>query len=267
MIRSVPVLSIAAMAVNAVAVTLIPIIAFIYINKKTKCRQSCVLVGAGTFVVFALILETILHQIVFHFFGEKLNESILLYALYGGLAAGLFEETGRLISMKLFMKKALTKENSLMFGIGHGGAEAIIVGTMTAFSNIALSVMINANQIDKLLSSVDSSQKQAVTQQLSALGATASGEFLLAGVERLCAFVLQLCLSYIVYRAVRNKKPLFYILAVTIHFAVDAALVVLAKNISAFAVEIILVLAVTCIAFITFKSYKSEKQKTKETEQ
>jgi uncharacterized membrane protein YhfC len=260
MIQAVPAASIAAMAVNAIIVTLIPIVVFIYINKKTNCKQNSVLVGAGTFVVFALVLETILHQIVFRIFGEKLTGNIWLYALYVGLAAALFEETGRLITMKLFMKKSLTKQNALMLGVGHGGAEALLVGVMGGFSNIVMSIMININQVDKLLATVGENEKDAAVEQLSALSTTPAYEYLLAGAERFLAFVLQICLSYIVYRAVRYKKPLFYILAVAIHFAVDAVLAVLVKIIPVFAVELILTAEVILITVITYKMYRAEKE-------
>lgn len=260
MIQTVPVTSIAAMAVNTVFVTLIPIIAFIYVSKKTNCRQNCVLVGAGTFVVFALILETILHQVVFHIFGEKLTGNIWLYALYGGLAAALFEETGRLITMKLFMKKSLTKQNALMFGVGHGGAEALFIGVMSGFSNIVMSVLININQVDQLLATVSENEKNAALEQLSALSTTPAYEYLLAGAERLLAFITQLCLSYLVYRAVRYKKPLFYLLAVTVHFVIDSSLVVLAKSLPVFAIELILLAVTAVLAVIIYRMYQAEKE-------
>ncbi|MBE6828241.1 MAG: YhfC family intramembrane metalloprotease [Ruminococcaceae bacterium] len=258
MIQSVPFASIIAMTVNAVIVTLIPITAFIYLNKKVKCNQNCVLIGAGTFIVFALILESLLHQIVFHFFGGALTGNTWFYALYGGLAAGLFEETGRYISMKLFMKKSLTKQNSLMFGIGHGGAEAILIAAMSAFSNIVMSVMINAGQVDKLLALAGEGEKEIAIQQLSALSETPPHEFLLSTAERLFAFVLQICLSYIVYRAVRYKKPLFWVLAVVIHFAVDASVTVLVKKIPIYCIEIILAVETVCLALTVYKAYKAE---------
>jgi uncharacterized membrane protein YhfC len=260
MIQAVPAISIVCMAAAAAAATALPVAAFICLIKKRKGNPLNVFVGAGTFVVFALVLETVLHQVVFHFFGETLLGNIWLYALYGGLAAALFEETGRFISMKLFMKKSLTKQDALMFGVGHGGAEAIITGTiMTSFSNIIMSVMINANQVDKLLATAGEAEKDAAVAQLSALSTTPAGEFLLGGFERLIAFALQIGLSYLVYRAVRYKKPLFYVLAVAIHFAVDAVTAVLSKKISVYAVELILAVAIISLSFVIFKMYKAEK--------
>ena len=262
MLQSVSGLSIAAMAVAAVLAIAVPVVAAVFLIKKTKGNAINIIVGAGTFVVFALILETILHQIVFRIFGEQLNANIWLYAFYGGLAAGLFEETGRFISMKLFMKKSLTKENAVVFGIGHGGAEALLVGGLTYISNIFMSVMINMNAFDILLKGTDDSMKTQVYEQISALWTTPANQFLLAGVERVFAFALQICLSYIVYRAVRYKKPAFYFLALALHFAVDACVVILAKKTQLWLVELILAAAVVCIALITYKVYKKEKCQT-----
>ena len=56
-----------------------------------------------------------------HLVKEALTGNIWFYALYGGIAAGVFEETGRFTAMKFWMKKSLSKESSFMYGVGHGG--------------------------------------------------------------------------------------------------------------------------------------------------
>lgn len=236
----------------------IPIAAMIVAGKKTKEKMSSVLIGAGTFFIFALILEQVLHQIMMSVFGKSLFGNIWSYALYGGLAAGLFEETGRLLSMKYLMKNSLSKGSSVMYGIGHGGAESIILIGLTYLSNIATAVMINAGMLDTILSNVDEALKAQTIEQLSALWTTPAHQFYLAGVERVAAFALQICLSYIVYRAVKDKKPLFYVLAVALHFIVDAEIILLARVISIYAVECILIAAVACLSIIVHKQYKEE---------
>jgi len=266
MLGTVPAMNIAAMVVTAVVTVLIPITAFIILNKKAKCKQTCVLVGAGTFIVCALILESIVNFAVSRLLGETLRENIWVYALYGGLAAGLFEETGRYISMKLFMKKDLTKQNAFMYGIGYGGAEAVIVGTMTYVSNIAVSVMINIGQFEPMLAQLDEAAKAQVIEQYSALWNLPAYEFLLAGLERASAFVLQLCFTYIIYRAVKNKKPALYVLSVFMHFAVDAGTVLLLKKamLPSVAVEFILVAVTAVLATVIYKQYKAEKEEVPE---
>ena len=222
--------AIGGMAVTLLASIGIPVAALFVARKKIKGKMFCALIGAGTFVVFALILEQLLHQVMIAAFGGSLTGNIWFYALYGGLAAGVFEETGRLLSMKFLMKKTLSKENSVMYGIGHGGAESVILIGLTYISNIVTAVMINAGMLDSILSDV-------------------------AGIERAAAFALQICLSYIVYRAVKEKKPAFYFFAVALHFIADAGVILLAQAVSIYVAECVLIVAVICLSVVVFSSF------------
>ena len=232
----------------------------IYGLVKKKGRFVSVLIGAGTFIVFALILESMLHLLIQTILKEKLTENIWIYALYGGLAAGVFEETGRFLSMKFVMKKTLSKGNAFMYGIGHGGAEAILITGMTYLSNIVLSVMVNAGQMDKLLAGLEGTLKEQAMAQFSALWTTPAHLFYLAGVERIGAFILQLCFSYIVYRAVKDRKASLFFLAMAIHFIVDAGTVVLSKTCSVYLTEAVLAIFAAALAIIVFRNYKAEKE-------
>ena len=86
------------------------------------------LTGAGTFVLFVMVLEPVLHNLVLRSpVGAAIQQNILLYALYGGLAAGLFEETGRLLAFRFVLKTRTARLTALSYGIGHGGIEAFLV--------------------------------------------------------------------------------------------------------------------------------------------
>ena len=237
----------------------IPATALIYGVVKKKGTFISVLIGAGTFIVFALVLENMLHLLMQTVFKEQLTENLWLYALYGGLAAAIFEETGRFLSMKFLMKKSLTKGNAFMYGIGHGGVEAIIVTGTTCISNIVFSVMINAGQLEKLVSGLEGTLKEQAMTQISALWTTPDHLFYLAGVERISAFVLQLCLSYFVYRAVKERKQSRFLLALAIHFIVDAGIVLLSKTCSIYVTEAVLIIFVAVLAFFICRQYKTEQ--------
>ena len=102
----VPVGSLIVMAADAVLGIAIPVCLSIYLVRKHRARLSTILIGAGTFILFALVLESIMHQLVLKGpLGASILDNTLLYAIYGGLAAGVFEETGRFLSMKFLMKK------------------------------------------------------------------------------------------------------------------------------------------------------------------
>ena len=161
--------------------------------------------------------------------------------------------------MRFLMKNRLTEENAVMYGIGHGGAESLLLVGMTYVSNLAAAVMINAGALDLLLSGLDASARAQAAEQLSALWTTPPHLFFLAGVERLSAFALQICLSCIVCRAVRDKKPALFILAVALHFAVDAGAALLAASVSVYVVEGVLLAAVACLSVIVLKTRQAEK--------
>ena len=92
----VPTSSMIMMAVNAVLGLAVPVCLSIYLVRRHHAKLTTILIGAGTFFLFALVLESIMHQLVLkgpH--GAAITGNPLWYAIYGGLAAGIFEETGR----------------------------------------------------------------------------------------------------------------------------------------------------------------------------
>ena len=204
-----------------------PVFLCFLVVKKFHAKLYPAVIGAAAFVFFVLVLESLMHRAVLGVTGDVITGNIWPYGLYGGLAAGIFEETGRYLAMRLYMKKSLTKENSLMYGVGHGGIEAVMIVGMSYISNLMVALMINLKGLDSLLAGLDAATATATTEQLSALWTIPSYQFFFAGVERISAMMLQIALSYLVYRAVKEKQMKFYGIAVGVHFAVDAITVIL----------------------------------------
>ena len=239
----------------------VPIVVMILAKRKLPGKMIPVLVGAGTFFVCSMILENVLHVLVLRSsFGEQLTNHIWLYALYGGLAAAVFEEFGRFFAMKLFMKRSLSKQNAIMYGIGHGGIESILVIGSAYVSNLVISVMINMGQFENMIADLDATMRAQVIEQFSQLWTGPAYLFYLAGLERILAFALQICLSYIVYRAVKERKAGYLILALALHFFVDAGIVVLQSMVSFIWVELALAVVVVILFIFVIKSYRREKQ-------
>ena len=261
-IGTVSALSIAGMIVSFIISIVLPVCLCIYGCRKMKARLSSFFIGCGIFVVFALILEQILHAVVLTAAGTKLTDNLLLYGLYGGLAAALFEETGRFIAMKFFMKNKLDKKNAWMYGAGHGGIEAILLIGLTYISNIATALMINSSQLDTILGTLDESQRTATIEALSALWTTPGYQFFLGGLERIFAITIQISLSVFVYYGVKNSKKIFIVLAVFLHFLVDFSSVILSDKIPVWGIEIVLCFMAVIIGAIAFKVYN-----IKETEE
>ena len=267
--------SIVGMVFTLLISTVLPVVLGIIVYRKTHAKIVSCFIGAGIFVGFALILERILHAIVFAVTGNAIQNNIFLYGLYGGLAAALFEETGRLVAMKFFMKKNLDRENALMYGVGHGGAEAIIIVGLTYVSNLINSFWINTGSAQIITSQLDSAIQgttyqqletfhsviqEAVYQQLQVLWQTPAYHFYMAGVERLSAIALQICLSVLVYKCVKTGQKKFYAGALILHFLVDFVTVVTAGlGMPIWAVEIEILVIVAIIAWGVARIYKKDE--------
>ena len=240
------------MAVNAFLGIAIPVCLSVYLVRKHHARLSAILIGAGTFIVFALVLESIMHQLVLkgpH--GQSILDNTLLYAIYGGLAAGVFEETGHFVSMKFLMKKEpSTPLPGVAYGIGHGGAEMLIVFGITMINNLAISALINSGQTDVLFSKVPEEAAAQLHSQLDQLQTLGAGTLLIGLWERFSALVLHLGLSMLVWVAVRKGGKWLWLFpaAIVLHAFVDAGAVLLQKSAGMVPLELIVTAEAIAVA-------------------
>lgn len=240
------------MAVNAFLGIAIPVCLSVYLVRKHHAGLSSILIGAGTFIVFALVLESIMHQLVLkgpH--GQSIMDNTLLYAVYGGLAAGVFEETGRFVSMKFLMKKEpSTPLPGVAYGIGHGGAEMLIIFGITMINNLAISALINSGQTDVLFSKVPEEAAAQLQSQLDQLQTLGAGTMLIGLWERFSALVLHLGLSMLVWVAVRKGGKWLWLFpaAIVLHAFVDAGAVLLQKSAGMVPLELIVTAEAIAVA-------------------
>lgn len=237
----------------------LPIVLGIIVYKKTHAKVSSCFIGAGVFVVFALILEQIMHVIVLAI-NPAFQSQTVLFGLYGALAAALFEETGRFVAMKFFMKKNLNRGNALMYGVGHGGVEAILLVGLTYINNLVIAIMINAGGIQLTMDQMEPSLQEVTYQQMQAFWQTPAYQFYMAGVERISAVVLQICLSVMIYKCVKTGQKKFYIGAFLLHFIVDFVTVITAGlGMPIWGVEIEVAVMVVIIVWGTVRIYKEDE--------
>lgn len=248
------------MSVNAVAGIAIPVALAWWMVARKGARLSTILTAAGTFIVFALVLEAIVHQVVLkgpH--GSAILGNTLYYALYGGLAAGIFEEAGRFVAMRFLMKKEPTAAlPGVAYGIGHGGAEMMLIFGITMISNLVISILINISQPDTLFSQVPGEAGAQLEAQIAQLENFNIGSGLIGLWERVSALVLQLGLSMMVWTAVRKGGRWLWLLpaAILLHALVDGVAVMLMKSVGMVYLELIitaLAVAVGAIGFMLAK--------------
>ena len=234
---SVPILSMAFMALAALFCFAMPVLLLIYYKRK-GADVLPFFIGCAVFVIFALILESLMHQLVLKVLpvGKTILENTLLYALYGG-------------------------RNALMYGAGHGGIEAILIVGLTYIGNIVISMLINAGQTDMLMATATGEVAEQMQAVFDSLIATAPWTYLLAIVERIVAITTHVCLSVLVWFAVKKSgKFRLFPLAILLHAALDGLTVILAARLPAAAVEGCLVVMTLGLVFLTRALWKKNAE-------
>lgn len=236
----------------------IPLAAAVIFKLKRKDTWfPSVLIGAATFFVFAMILEQLLHSVMI----PIVTGNTAAYCIYGILAAGIFEETGRFVAYKTLMKKHLSTENAIYMGIGHGGFEALLLLGLNMFSYFIIALVSTVTgSTDLFTSQVPPEMAETFKSQLEAISQVGISNVLLSMFERLIAMTLHICMSVWVYEAVARKGKLWlYPAAIAAHalFDLSAALYQTGILTSLSVVYIPMTLLTGIIVFVTVKMAKA----------
>lgn len=114
---------------------------------------------------------------------------------------GPFEETGRYIAFRIFLKNHTERETAVSYGLGHGGIECIIVLGLGHLQNYTYCQLINNGQMDKLIDKMAGNDTaiasyQSIVDSLSKMNVYT---LMLGGLERVAALFLQIALSVLVF--------------------------------------------------------------------
>ena len=209
-------------------------------------KGFAIFIGCATFAIFALVLEGACNALILGGGrAQALMQKPILFGLFGGFMAGLFEESGRFVAFKTFLKKTRNDNSTaLYYGAGHAGFEVFY---------IIVSTIITIVMADKL-----PAQAQAQIQAQNPL------MYLLMPVERIPAIAVHISFSVLVWFAVKNKGQFYlYPAAILIHALFDAiagSLSLMKVNIAIIEISFyILVIPVVCLAIFIWKRNSSAK--------
>lgn len=228
------------------AAILVPLI---YFKKKKSIPLLVVLWGGVGFYVFSQILENLLHRLVLQPQNDGsialVKDNPLLYVLYGALAAAVFEEVGRFVILRfLDKKKPLDFRDGLAYGLGHGGLELFFIGFAGFLNLLALTQLVTQGDAKTL-----SLLPQASIDYVRNL--TAASVYLVT-FERLLAFVIQILLTFWVWKAVKEKAPKYFLAALGLHFVIDLAPALAQVGwLQPLLVEILLVAEAAALVYLT----------------
>ena len=221
------------MLVTAILGIALPLFAAIIWCKKKHEPFPTVIIGAATFLLFAIVIEKPLQYLVIMAdspVSRFVNARPLLWGIIVGLFPGVFEETGRLAAFKTILRKRPQKETGISHGIGHGGFEAMFILGLTFIMYFIFGLMLNQGTFVRLLiepvkDTLTPDVLKQITDVVDKITAFNAGTAALYLVERVFAVFYHTGASIIVFYAAKDsKKWWLYPLSIVIHTVVDGFL-------------------------------------------
>ena len=230
----------------------------VWVCRRHKGAGHAIMIGAFCFIVGAMVLEQLLHSLVLGAL-PNLRQNPLLYGLYGCLAAGLFEETARLIGLRFLCKRDASPVTGFSYGVSHGGIEAILLVGVTVLNNFIIMLTVNGGSVDSLLTGATEEQSSLVMTQLEQLAALPSTTFLAAGVERIIAISMHIALSVLIWMVVTKRLPMWgYPLSIALHAVSNVpAAMYQTGMIGLWTSELLTAVLVVCIVFLVRGFYRA----------
>jgi len=212
---------------NAAGMMVLPVLLGVYLARRTRISWSVFFAGAGTF-----LLSQLLHIPANQFLLQPLLDGAgvgaeggagvqLLYSLALGFSAGLFEETARFAVLRFGLKSARDWKAALMFGAGHGGIEAFLLGGVALAALVQVTVFNTPEYLDAL----PASQRDLLVGQIDLYWSQPWYAALLGFVERVFAVCFHLSAAGLVMQVFRRRNILWLLAAIVWHTALDAVAV------------------------------------------
>ncbi len=216
---SLPLGTLVAGSFTIVFLLLLPVAATIAAHHWLQVGWRYALYGAAVFLVFQILTRIPAVEI----FGPRVlayvQHSPLLWGWLAVLAltAGVFEEVGRYLGFRVFFRSdQKTWSKAVMFGIGHGGLEALMVAATAIFSTAQLWALSRSS-----LDSLGPAQRQQVLDQFARIAAQPAWIQLLGAWERTWAMLIQIAMALIVLQVFTRRRLIWLWLAIAAHAVVD----------------------------------------------
>ena len=256
--------AIPSLAVTVILMVAIPVIFFVYWRRKHKeqTKISWLIAGIVGFVVSARVLELGAHYLCIladNPVSRFINGNTAAYVLYGITMAGIFEECGRYIVMKYILKKNRTRENAVLYGIGHGGIEILAVILPTMITSLVSAVLFSQGTVEDALSALKITEETAAAA-LPMVQAAAVFDYAAMAmnvIERLFAMLLHIGLTVIVFYGVISGKKAFLLLAILLHMLMDTFPALYQRGaVPLWSVEVWAALWTTVVVFTAVRLYR-----------
>jgi ABC-2 type transport system permease protein len=206
----------------------LPIGAAVFWRRRFRVPWLYFCIGIVTFLgaqAVHLPLNELLNRIGLLPEGAAAGSQLIQSAVILGLTAGLTEELARTVGYAI-VKRARRLEDGILFGLGHGGIEAMIFGGVFLAASAGALWFV---QQGGSLPGASAEQLAILYEQLDLI--TQSPLLgLVSVIERILAMTLHVVLSIMVLQAFTRRQWLYVAVAIFYHAAVDAIAVYAANQ-------------------------------------
>lgn len=173
-------------------------------------------------------------------------EAVIVLAV---VTSGLAEEPARWLVLRFLARRDRAWRDGVLFGVGHGGIEALLVVGVSFVGTLVLLVASDA-----ILAEVEPDLAGAATAIRAQLDAARAAPFtpLLGLWERALAITFHIAASLLVLRSVRDRRPQLLLAAIALHIGFNGVgAVAVYAGLAPVLVEVLLsVLAIGLVALI-----------------
>ncbi len=215
---------IASYILNPLLMLVLPILLGVFLARRMGLPWRLYFIGAATFIGSQVVhlpmnagLDRLFDAGVLPVPPE--NYRLLFSAVLLGFTAGLCEETARYVVYRWWIRSARSWREALMFGAGHGGVEAIIIGVLVALGAINIVVLSNT---DLTTLPLTPEQLAELQQQMAAALGVPWYTPLLGALERVFAMTFHLSAAVMVLQVFRRRNILWLLAAMLWHTFLNA---------------------------------------------
>ena len=226
---------------NGILMVAIPVGVALFLTRRWKMGARIWWIGAATF-----ILSQVGHIPFNLSIGKVLNQTgmvawnpiyqMIFNAVFLGLSAGVFEEVARYLVLRWWARDARSWRKGVLFGAGHGGAEAIIFGGLALYTFFQLAALRNSD----LTAVVPADQLALAQNQVASYWSTTWYASLFGALERFFSIPAQISFAVIVMQVFIRKHIRWLFIAIGYHALLDGVVVVSSYYLGVYSTEAII---------------------------
>lgn len=239
-------------ALNGLLMIAMPVGLAIFLTRRWKMGWGIWWIGFATFVIsqaghlpFNWIVDSLLDKSAMLYWPR--TSQLLFSAAFLGLSAGVFEEVARYLVLRFWAKKARSWRNGVLFGAGHSGSEAIILGLLSLLTLVNM-LVIRGMDLSTLL---PAEQLELAQQQVAAFWSAPWYLTLLGALERAFAIACHVFMATLVMKAFTDRKIIWLFAAIGFHALLDSSAVLALEYFGPYWTEALLAVFAVVSIFLT----------------